>query len=136
MKAFIFILALFIATRSWAGSDERFGAIEERVFGTNAVPVLSAMRAPAENGPEDAFQNGILDYHIGNLVTNGVPLLSALRLLVRGTANQFFRARLSQVIDSVGSGETLSTSLRRAGGFTELRRGVHVDCIACPVSMA
>jgi len=57
---------------------------------------------------------------LGNLVTNGVPLLSALRLLVRGTANRFFRARLSDVIESVGSGETLSTSLRRAGGFQPL----------------
>ena len=57
---------------------------------------------------------------LGNLVTNGVPLLSALRLLVRGTANQFFRARLSQVIESVGSGDTLSASLRRAGGFQPL----------------
>ncbi len=57
---------------------------------------------------------------LGNLVTNGVPLLSALRLLVRGTANQFFRVRLNQVIESVGAGETLSLSLRRAGGFQPL----------------
>jgi type II secretory pathway component PulF len=57
---------------------------------------------------------------LGNLVTNGVPLLSALRLLVRGTANRFFQARLGQVIESVGSGETLSQSLRRAGGFQPL----------------
>jgi len=57
---------------------------------------------------------------LGNLISNGVPLLSALRLLVRGTANRFFRAQLGQVIESVGAGETLSLSLRRAGGFQPL----------------
>jgi general secretion pathway protein F/type IV pilus assembly protein PilC len=57
---------------------------------------------------------------LGNLVTNGVPLLSALKLLVRGTSNRFFRRRLEQVIEAVAGGDSLSTSLRRAGNFQSL----------------
>jgi type II secretory pathway component PulF len=52
---------------------------------------------------------------LGNLVVNGVPLLSSLKLLVRGTSNRFFRDRLSTVIESVAAGDPLSTSLRRGG---------------------
>jgi type II secretory pathway component PulF len=57
---------------------------------------------------------------LGNLVSNGVPLLSSLTLLVRGTPNRFFRQRLAQVIESVAAGDPLSTSLRRAGHFQPL----------------
>jgi type II secretory pathway component PulF len=57
---------------------------------------------------------------LGNLVTNGVPLLSSLTLLVRGTPNRFFRQRLTQVIEAVAAGDPLSTSLRRAGHFQPL----------------
>jgi len=57
---------------------------------------------------------------LGNLVTNGVPLLSSLTLLSRGTPNRFFRQRLAQVVESVSAGDPLSTSLRRAGHFQPL----------------
>jgi general secretion pathway protein F/type IV pilus assembly protein PilC len=57
---------------------------------------------------------------LANLLTNGVPLLSALKLLVRGTANRYFRARLDGVIDSVSGGDPLATALRRAGNFQPL----------------
>lgn len=57
---------------------------------------------------------------LANLITNGVPLLSSLKLLIRGTANSFFRDRLLQVIEAVAAGEPLSTSLRRAGHFQSL----------------
>jgi type II secretory pathway component PulF len=57
---------------------------------------------------------------LGNLVTNGVPLLSSLKLLVRGTPNRFFRQRLGHVIEAVAAGDSLSTSLRRAGHFQSL----------------
>ena len=78
------------------------------------------LRIPMFGAIVDTRFHATFTQALGNLVTNGVPLLSALRLLVRGTANRFFRARLSQVIDFVGSGETLSSSLRRAGGFQPL----------------
>jgi type II secretory pathway component PulF len=57
---------------------------------------------------------------LGNLVVNGVPLLSSLKLLIRGTGNKFFRDRLISVIDAVAAGDPLSTSLRRAGHFQPL----------------
>lgn len=57
---------------------------------------------------------------LGNLVGNGVPLLSSLKLLIAGTTNHFFRRGLVSVIESVGAGEPLSSSLRRAGGFQPL----------------
>lgn len=57
---------------------------------------------------------------LGNLVSNGVPLLSALKLLVNATGNRFFRRRLDQVIEDVGSGDPLSKALRRSGAFQSL----------------
>jgi type II secretory pathway component PulF len=57
---------------------------------------------------------------LGNLVTNGVPLLSSLKLLIRGTSNRFFRERLGHVIEAVAAGDPLSSSLRRAGDFQPL----------------
>ncbi|MGI8604855.1 MAG: type II secretion system F family protein [Verrucomicrobiales bacterium] len=57
---------------------------------------------------------------LGNLVSNGIPLLSALKLLHRASPNRFFQRRLGQVIESVSSGDPLSTSMRRTGGFQEL----------------
>lgn len=57
---------------------------------------------------------------LGNLVSNGVPLLSALKLLVNSTGNVFFRRRLDQVIEDVGAGDPLSKALRRSGEFQPL----------------
>ncbi len=57
---------------------------------------------------------------LGNLVSNGVPLLSALRLLHKATPNVYFQLRLGRVIESVAGGEALSTSMRRTGGFQPL----------------
>ncbi len=57
---------------------------------------------------------------LGNLVGNGVPLLSALKLLVTSTGNLFFRRRLDQVIEDVGAGDPLSKALRRSGDFQPL----------------
>jgi len=80
----------------------------------------SKMRIPLV-GPiiETRFYAGFTQA-LGNLVTNGVPLLSSLTLLVRGTPNRFFRQRLTQVIEAVAAGDPLSTSLRRAGHFQPL----------------
>ena len=57
---------------------------------------------------------------LGNLVSNGVPLLSSLNLLAKGTTNRFFRQRLLQVVEAVSSGDPLSTSLRSSGNFQPL----------------
>ena len=57
---------------------------------------------------------------LGNLVSNGVPLLSSLSLLARGTTNRFFHHRLALVVDSVSAGDPLSSALARAGKFQPL----------------
>lgn len=57
---------------------------------------------------------------LGSLVNNGVPLLSALKLMVKATPNQFYKSRLQRVVTTVEAGEAFSTSLRQAGGFPPL----------------
>ncbi len=57
---------------------------------------------------------------LGNLVQNGVPLLSGLRLMGRASNNVYLKARLAEVIVFVGEGGNLSRGLKKAGGFPEL----------------
>jgi general secretion pathway protein F/type IV pilus assembly protein PilC len=57
---------------------------------------------------------------LGNLVANGVPLLSALRLMVKATPNRFLRAKLERVVEDVAGGDSLSLGLRRSGAFPVL----------------
>ncbi|MGK0187592.1 MAG: type II secretory pathway component PulF [Verrucomicrobiales bacterium] len=57
---------------------------------------------------------------LGNLVTNGVPLLSGLRLMTRATTNKFYRGLLEQVVYEVSGGMALSTALRKAEHFPAL----------------
>jgi type II secretory pathway component PulF len=57
---------------------------------------------------------------LGNLVTNGVPLLSGLRLMTRATSNRFYRGLLEQVVYDVSGGMGLSSALRKAEHFPTL----------------
>jgi type II secretory pathway component PulF len=57
---------------------------------------------------------------LANLVTNGVPLLSALRLITDATLNKHWHGALSKITDSVGEGISFSRSLQRAGDFPSL----------------
>jgi general secretion pathway protein F/type IV pilus assembly protein PilC len=57
---------------------------------------------------------------LGNLVANGVPLLSALRLMVKATPNRFLRGKLEGVVEAVAAGDSFSLSLRRSGAFPVL----------------
>ncbi|CAN5228283.1 type II secretion system inner membrane protein GspF [soil metagenome] len=57
---------------------------------------------------------------LGNLVTNGVPLLPALRLVVRATSNRHYRSCLAQVAEDVAGGDSLSGALHRTGAFPSL----------------
>lgn len=54
---------------------------------------------------------------LGNLVSNGVPLLAGLKLMTRATPNKFFQHLLKQVEVAVGEGESLSSSLRQTKKF-------------------
>jgi type II secretory pathway component PulF len=57
---------------------------------------------------------------LANLVANGVPLLSALRLITDATVNKHWHGALSKITDSVGEGISFSRSLQRAGDFPSL----------------
>lgn len=61
-----------------------------------------------------------LSQALGNLVTNGVPLLSGLRLMTRATTNMFYRGLLEQVVFEVSGGSSLSGALRKAEHFPTL----------------
>jgi type II secretory pathway component PulF len=57
---------------------------------------------------------------LGNLVTNGVPLLGGLKLMTRATTNMFYRGLLEQVVFEVSSGMALSAALRKVEHFPTL----------------
>lgn len=63
---------------------------------------------------------------LSNLINNGVPLLTSLKLITRGTPNRFIRNHLETVVLDVGEG----TSLARAMGKTESFPEQLVDRIA------
>lgn len=54
---------------------------------------------------------------LGNLLLNGVPLLSGLRLMARATTNSFLRGLVERVVVLVGDGAAFSKALRQAGTF-------------------
>ncbi len=54
---------------------------------------------------------------LGNLLGNGVPLLSGLRLMARATSNLFLRELLGRVVSLVGEGAAFSAALRQVGAF-------------------
>ncbi len=57
---------------------------------------------------------------LANLVKNGVPLLSALKLMKRATTNRYYRQRLRAVTRLVEDGEAFSTALQKTKGFPML----------------
>ena len=52
---------------------------------------------------------------LGNLVNNGIPLLNALKLTAKSTANVFLRGLLNQAAGIIGEGVSLSSALRKVG---------------------
>lgn len=59
-------------------------------------------------------------HSLGNLVTNGVPLLNSIRLVSKISANVFIQDLLAKVTGLVSEGATLSNSLRKVGSFPML----------------
>lgn len=57
---------------------------------------------------------------MANLVGNGLPLLRALELTRDATQNLFIRAHLTEMVDWVGDGRSLSASMTRSGVFSHL----------------
>jgi len=56
-------------------------------------------------------------HSLGNLVTNGVPLLNSIRLVSKISANVFIQSLLAKVTMLVSEGAPLSTALRKVGSF-------------------
>ncbi len=65
-------------------------------------------------------------HSLGNLVTNGVPLLNGLKLSSRAMTNDFLQSILGKAVGLVGEGAALSGALRKVGGFPTLM----IDMIA------
>lgn len=57
---------------------------------------------------------------MANLVGNGLPLLRALELTRDATQNLFIRSHLTEMVDWVGDGRSLSASMMRSGIFSPL----------------
>lgn len=56
-------------------------------------------------------------HSLGNLVTNGVPLLNSIRLVSRISANVFIQSVLTKVSSLVAEGSALSSGLRKTNEF-------------------
>jgi len=56
-------------------------------------------------------------HSLGNLITNGVPLLNSIRLVSKISANVFIQSLLAKVTNQVSEGAPLSTALRKVGSF-------------------
>lgn len=56
-------------------------------------------------------------HSLGNLITNGVPLLNSIRLVSKISANVFIQDLLAKVTALVSEGSPLSSALRKVGSF-------------------
>ena len=54
---------------------------------------------------------------MANLLQNGLPLLSALKLMSRAAGNEFFRGLVQHVTDLVGEGASLTRAMKSVGHF-------------------
>jgi general secretion pathway protein F len=54
---------------------------------------------------------------LANLLQNGLPLLTALKLLSRATGNVFYRSLLLRITDLVGEGASLTRAMKSVGHF-------------------
>jgi type II secretory pathway component PulF len=54
---------------------------------------------------------------MANLLQNGLPLLTALKLMSRATGNVFFRGLILRVTDLVGEGASLTRAMKAVGHF-------------------
>ncbi len=57
---------------------------------------------------------------LGSLVTNGIPLLQAMRLTGQATMNVYYRAKMDRMSEVVGDGGSLSRAMKLAGVFPQL----------------
>jgi len=59
---------------------------------------------------------------MANLLQNGLPLLTALKLMSRATGNMFFQTLVLRVTDLVGEGASLTRAMKSVGHFPPILR--------------
>lgn len=103
LLAFIFIASvLMLFNRS-----ERFKLLTYNIL--HRIPVIRTLLVSSGMAH--------MSEHLSILVRSGVDLVSSLRILGRATKNRYYRSRLIQVAEAVGRGDSVSSSMRRVGGF-------------------
>lgn len=55
--------------------------------------------------------------HLAILVRAGLDVIKSIDILARATKDQYYRRRLEEVSKSVARGDSIASSMRRAGGF-------------------
>ncbi|HEV3271405.1 MAG TPA: type II secretion system F family protein [Candidatus Methylacidiphilales bacterium] len=109
----------------------RYGLFTAAVIGIAAAGFVAAIRQPAGRRWWD--QNKLRVSLIGpllsatfyaqfcqtmaNLLQNGLPLLTALKLMSRATGNVFYRSLLIRITDLVGEGASLTRAMKAVGHF-------------------
>jgi type II secretory pathway component PulF len=78
------------------------------------------LRIPLLGGVLSARYYAQFSQTLSNLVSNGIPLLNALKLMQPATPNVFFRFLLLRVVDVVGEGGSFSRALKGVGHFPPL----------------
>ncbi len=101
-------VAAVVGWKSWIKNTENRTKWHKKIM---EIPVLGTVLATR-------FFVQLLET-LGNLVSNGLPLLKGLELTRNATPNLFLRRQMDRVIDLVGEGGSLSNTMKRVGGFPD-----------------
>jgi type II secretory pathway component PulF len=80
------------------------------------------LKVPLFGGLISAFFYAQFCQTTANLLLNGLPLLTSLKLMSRATGNEFFRGLVVRVTDLVGEGASLTRAMKTAGHFPPVLR--------------
>lgn len=84
-KTTLFIL-LLLPAYLFADDETLFRSIEEKVFSTNSPGVLASLPTPDGSSSAELFQQGLLEYQLGNLTTNSDRMRKSVSLLEKSAA--------------------------------------------------
>jgi len=105
----VLLIIAFIAFKSWKDVEANRPAWDKIKLG---FPLVGAVN-------KDRFYVQFLET-MSNLVGNGMTLLRALDLTKNATQNLHFKEHLSGIIERVGDGRSLSSSLKASEAFPDL----------------
>jgi type II secretory pathway component PulF len=109
----------------------RYGLFAAAVIGIIVAGFLTSIRQPAGRRwwdeaklkiplvgqlMRDSFYGQFCQI-MANLLQNGLPLLTALKLMSRATGNVFYRGLLLRITDLVGEGASLTRAMKSVGHF-------------------